>query len=105
MANEQDFVLDDGEYYIEHNSNYPLDRGNGFLLRRCVYGETTPGGYECVGGYAQTLDGLWTADINHCPIEETDSDCTCLGTFKKKRFAVMELWNRRKEAFARYPRY
>jgi hypothetical protein len=36
-------LLDDGEYFIEHNTNYPLERGNGFLQRRCAVSVTSPG--------------------------------------------------------------
>jgi hypothetical protein len=30
-------LLDDGEYSVQHNVNYPATAGNGFLMRRCHY--------------------------------------------------------------------
>ncbi|WP_256701110.1 hypothetical protein [Caballeronia sordidicola] len=37
-------LLDDGQYFVQHNVNYPATAGNGFLMRRCCYGLTTPEG-------------------------------------------------------------
>lgn len=98
-------LLDDGEYYVQHNSNYPADRGNGFLQRRCHYSLTTPGGWECIGGYDQKPNGSWTADIAAPYDEETDSDVRVLGEFENRLDAIHALWNHRHEAVTRHPRY
>jgi hypothetical protein len=68
-------LLDDGEYFVQHNVNYPPTAGNGFLMRRCHYGLTTPEGAECVGGYDLKLDGKWLVDIATHYAEDTESDC------------------------------
>ncbi|MCF7697053.1 MULTISPECIES: hypothetical protein [Mycetohabitans] len=56
-------LLDDGKYYIERNCNGEAATTNGLLFRRCLISPTTPGGYECVGGYEQCTGGEWCAWI------------------------------------------
>lgn len=100
-----EILLDDGEYFVEHNVNYPPERGNGFLMRRCATSMTAPEGSECVGGYSLDTGGKWHADI-HAPLDEdTDSDCRALGMFDNRLDAIGTLWQRRREAHCRHPRY
>lgn len=91
--------LDDGDFYVEHNQNYPVDAGNGFLLRRCSQTVTTPGGYECVGGYEHLLNGLWRSHISADCTEE--SDCRSLGEFASRSEAIAQLWLNRHLAVCR----
>lgn len=99
-------LRDDGDYYIERNTNYPPGKGNGFLLRRCATSVATPGGYECVGGYDhQVSTGKWHADINAPLDEENDSDVTSVGAYNTPDEAIDALWRHRHGALCRHPRY
>lgn len=89
---DENVLLDDGEFYVEHNAGYPLERGNGFLLRRCKVTLTTPGGYECVGGYNQKPDGQWCADVHVLFDEASDSDCCRVGVYGDRLDAIAALW-------------
>lgn len=100
--NKELLLLDDGEYYIEHNCNYPLESGNGFLHRRCAFGLTTPGGYEVIGEYSQTVAGVWSVHIAKDLDVETDSDALSLGSFANRLDAITTLWQRRKEALCKH---
>lgn len=101
-----DVLLDDGEFFVQHNVNYPPTAGNGFLMRRCCYGVTTPEGAECVGGYDLKLDGKWLADIAAPYDEETDTDCRVIGRFENRLDAIHALWTHRREAMTKHhPRY
>lgn len=94
-------LFDDGTYYIEHNVNYPITQGNGFLLRRCAITVTTPGGYECVGIYERTVTGKWKVSIDAPDTAESDS--VELGRFADRLDAISVLWKHRHEAFCRHP--
>ncbi|MFM0514909.1 hypothetical protein [Paraburkholderia sp. RL17-373-BIF-A] len=94
-------LLDDGEYFVQHNVNYPPTAGNGFLMRRCRYGLTTPQGAECVGGYDLKLDGKWLVDIATHYDEDTDADCRVIGRFENRLDAIHALWQHRHEAVTR----
>jgi hypothetical protein len=98
-------LLDDGEYFVQHNVNYPPTAGNGFLMRRCAVSMTSPEGAECVGGYDLKVDGKWRADIHTHHDPETDSDCRTLGKFESRNEALHALWTHRREALTRHPRY
>lgn len=98
---EDKILLDDGEYFIEHNVNYPLERGNGFLMKRRPVSRTFPGGEEAIGGYDLKLDGKWQADVSAPWDEKTDSDCRSLGKFAGRLDAIATLWLARAEAFSR----
>ena len=37
-------ILDDGQFFVELDDNYPTCLTPGFLQRRCYVGVTTPGG-------------------------------------------------------------
>jgi hypothetical protein len=97
-------LLDDGEYYVEHNPNCEPDRGNGFLMRRCEVSTTAPGGEECVGSYVLWADGKWHADVNTPYDEDTDSDCRSVGMFDNRLDAIGTLWQKRHEAYCRHSR-
>lgn len=98
-------LLDDGEFFVQHNINYPATAGNGFLMRRCRLSLTTPEAAECVGGYDLRLDGKWHASISTAYDERTDSDCRPLGGFVNRLDAIHALWNHRHEAATKHPRY
>ena len=98
-------LLDDGQYFVQHNINYPATAGNGFLMRRCCYGLTTPEGAECLGGYDLQLDGKWHTSISAPYDERTDSDCRWLGRFDNRLDAIHALWQHRHEAVIRHSRH
>ena len=92
-------ILDDGMFFVALNSNYAADDAPGFLNRRCSYGLTTRGGYECVGGFDKALDGRWRADVNAPYDSETDGDCRRVieGVFRMD--AIAALWRERHNAY------
>ncbi|WP_109479110.1 hypothetical protein [Paraburkholderia sp. C35] len=98
-------LLDDSEYFVQHNVNYPPTAGNGFLMRRCAVSMTSPEGAECVGGYDLTVDGKWHAQIQKPLDRETDTDCRELGAFESRNEALHALWTHRHEALTRHPRH
>jgi len=98
-------LLDDGEYFVQHNINYPPTAGNGFLMRRCELSLTSPEGAECVGGYELKVDGKWLSDIHTYHDPRTDSDCRVLGRFDSRNDAIHSLWQHRHEALTRHPRH
>lgn len=93
-------ILDDGEFYIELNSNCNPTAAPGFLQRRCTAGPTIPGGYECLGSFQKRPDGAWAADINAPWNRETDSDCTLLVTGVARMDAIGALWSGRHRALS-----
>ncbi|CAE6865766.1 hypothetical protein R69658_07854 [Paraburkholderia aspalathi] len=93
-----DVLLDDGEYFVRHNVNYPPTAGNGFLMRRCRYALTTPEGAECVGRYELKLDGKWLVDIAAYPDDDNDADCRVIGRFDGRLDAIHALWQHRHAA-------
>lgn len=102
MAIDQ-IIIDDGSFYIELNGNYEADQAPGFLQRRCAYGTTTPGGYECVGSF-QRRAGQWSADVSAPYDPATDGDCLSLGLFANRMDAIAALWKRRHEALCTHQR-
>ncbi len=98
-------LLDDGEFFVQHNINYPATAGNGFLMRRCRASLTTPEAAECVGGYDLQLDGKWHASVTAPYDERNDSDCRSLGGFDNRLNAIHALWINRREAATKHPRY
>ncbi|NLP65530.1 hypothetical protein [Paraburkholderia sacchari] len=100
---QQLILIDDGVFYIERNVNGDAAVTNGFLLRRCKVGVTTPGGYECIGGYERAPSGMWRASINVPYDAITDSDSYELGdTFGTNRDAIAALWKSRHEAHCQH---
>jgi hypothetical protein len=91
-------LLDDGEFFVQHNINYPATAGNGFLMRRRHASRLTPETAECVGGYDLRFDGKWHASISTPYDEQTDSDCQQLGGFDDRLAAMRALWAHRHEA-------
>ena len=74
-SSEQGLVIvDDGEYYIELNINYDATIAPGFLQRRCCFGVTTPGGYDCIGSFERDARGVWQASIDAPYDERTGGD-------------------------------
>ena len=51
MSQPEEIILDDGQYFVELNSNYPLKDAPGMLLRRCARSDTAAGGHECIGSF------------------------------------------------------
>lgn len=92
-------LLDDGEFYIELNCNVDPSAAPGFLHRRCGYGATTPGGYECVGSFQERVDGTWSADVNAPLDQATDSDCLVLAAGVSRLAAIAALWQGRRSAY------
>ncbi|EIF32239.1 hypothetical protein BCh11DRAFT_07827 [Burkholderia sp. Ch1-1] len=105
IENNGQVLLDDGEFFVQHNINYPATAGNGFLMRRCWRSLATPEGAECVGGYDLRVDGKWHASISAPYDEHTDSDCRLLGSFDNRLDSIQALWTHRREATTRHPRY
>jgi hypothetical protein len=95
-------ILDDGEYYVELNVNYPPEDAPGFLQRRCYVGVTTPGGYECVGSFERNAAGNWQASIDAAYDPKTDSDRRRLGEYPTRLDAIAALWSARRDAFCRH---
>lgn len=94
-------LLDDEEFYIERNCNGDAATTNGFLHRRCPVSLTTPGGYECIGGYEHRASGKWRASINAPYDEASDRDTRELGDFHTNLDAITVLWKARREAYCR----
>lgn len=88
-------IADDGDFYIELNCNYEAAEAPGFLQRRCDYGLTTPGGYECIGSFERNLAGKWRASVNAPYDDETGCDSAELGLFDKRLDAIAALWRSR----------
>lgn len=101
-TNDRLIILDDGDYYIELDSNCSLAAGPGYLQRRCYEGVTTPGGYECVGSFDKTPSNTWTANINANDCEKTGLDTKRLGEYKNRLDAVMALWKGRHKALCKH---
>jgi hypothetical protein len=96
-------LLDDGEFYIELNANYPTPDAPGFLQRRCYVGVTTPGGYECVGSFDRCPStGAWLASIDALYDAATDSDARVVGIYSRRLDAVVGLWAARRLARCRH---
>ena len=95
-------ILDDGEYYVELNVNFPASDAPGFLQRRCYVGVTTPGGYECVGGFERNARGLWQASIDAAYDPTTGSDSRLLGQHRSRLDAIAALWSARRRALCRH---
>ena len=92
-ANPDEYLLlDDGQFVIEHNRNYPLETGNGFLLERCAVTRTTPAGTDCIGGYDLKPDGTWFADTVQRPPSDEETDSFPLGNFKTRNEAIAAVW-------------
>ena len=95
-------ILDDGEYYVELNVNYPPEDAPGFLQRRCYVGITTPGGYECIGRFDRSPRGTWQASIDAPYDPVSQSDTRSLGQHRSRLDAIAALWSARREAFCRH---
>lgn len=101
-ATTSTIVLDDGEFYVELNCNYSAAVAPGFLQRRCPAGVTTPGGFECVGGFDRDSNGLWCASIDAAYDATNDSDSKELGSYPERLDAIATLWARRHDAYCRH---
>lgn len=93
-------ILDDGQFYVELNCNYEEADAPGFLQRRCSYGLTTPGGYECLGSFQKAVDGSWSADVVAPMDEETGCDCDLLARNVSRMDAIAALWAGRNRAYS-----
>jgi hypothetical protein len=101
MSEKAEVLLDDGEFYIELNVNYPADRAPGFLQRRCPVTLTTPGGFECIGSFDKHTDGMWRADVNAVYDEEKGSDVVRVADGVSRMQAIVALWRNRHQAHCR----
>jgi hypothetical protein len=95
-------ILDDGEYYVQLNVNFPPADAPGFLQRRCYVGVTTPDGYECVGSFERSARGGWRASIDAPYDPVTGSDCHSLGEHRSRLDAIAALWSARRQAHCRH---
>ncbi len=77
-------ILDDGEFRVALNADFPPATAPGFLQRRCYFGVTTPNGYECVGAFEQDELGKWCASVDSTYDERTDRVCLSLGTHARR---------------------
>lgn len=93
-------ILDDGAFYVELNCNYAKSDAPGFLHRRCEFGVTTPGGYECLGSFQKAVDGSWNADVAAPMDEETGCDCAILARNVSRMDAIAALWAGRTRAYS-----
>ena len=93
--NTDQIILDDGEYYIVLNCNYPAQNAPGFLQRRCSIGPTTPGGYECLGSFDNMPNGTWKTDVTAPYDAETDGDCRVVAIGVSRMEAINALWKAR----------
>lgn len=98
---DEHVLLDDGQFVIQHNSNYPLDAGNGFLLATCPVTLATPAGTDCIGGYDLKSDGTWIADTVQRPASDEETDSFVLGYFPTRNEAIAALWLDRHNVKAR----
>ena len=95
---QDEIILDDGVFFIDLNCNHKPSEAPGFLERRCGYGPKSPGGYECVGGFEQALDGTWRADVNTPYDPATDGDCRFVIEGVSRMDAIAALWRERHAA-------
>lgn len=98
---DKNVLLDDGQFVIEHNSNYQLDAGNGFLLVTCPVTLATPAGTDCIGGYDLLSNGSWIADTVQRPATDEETDSFVLGYFPTRNEAIAALWLDRHNVQAR----
>ena len=94
-------LMDDSDFYVEHEILQPFHLGGGFLLRRCAVTIQTPGGYECIGRYELRI-GRWVAWIDVPYDDDRDADTLMLGRFNTRDEAIAVLWVRRNEALCRH---
>jgi hypothetical protein len=92
-------ILDDGQFYIELNTNFESACAPGFLHHRCVQSPTNPGGHECVGSFQKSTAEYWSADIQSAYNVETDSDCNVVAMKATRLDAIAALWTARKFAY------
>lgn len=85
-------VLDDGTMYVDLNVNSAASSAPGFLMCRCYFGPTTPGGVECVGSFGKSTDGTWQARINAPYDPLLDSDCRVVASRASRMDAIAALW-------------
>lgn len=95
-AADDKILLDDGEYFIQHNANYPLESSNGFLMKRRSFGEA-----DAIGGYDCQIEGKWHVDVTASWDDETETDCRTVGSFDDRLDAIAALWLARHEAHSR----
>jgi len=95
-------ILDDGDYYVELNENFPAAIAPGFLQRRCYVGVTTPGGYECIGSFERQAGGVWRASVDSLYDPSTDSDSRSVGEYAGRLDVIVALWSARRDALCRH---
>lgn len=56
-------LLDDGDYFVEHNLATCLDTGGGWLQRRWPNDQCRSFGHQVLGTYRQTDGGTWLSTL------------------------------------------
>ena len=102
QATESVVILDDGEFCVALNADFPSAIAPGFLQRRCYVGVTTPDGYECVGSFDQDKQGMWCPSVDSTYDETTDRVCLSLGAHVRRLDAIVALWGARRQAHCRH---
>ena len=95
-------ILDDGEYFVELNEDFPIATAPGFLQRRCYVGVTTPDGYESIGRFDCDPLGGWHACVDAPYDSGSNTTCRDLGHFNDRMSAIVALWHARRQAHCRH---
>jgi len=87
-------LLDDQEFIVCLNSNYPPGDAPGVLLKRTGRSRQAP---VCVGSFhRQAADGCWSATINKT--SSSPRGGTCVGAYPDRLNAIAALWLNRQLA-------
>jgi hypothetical protein len=95
-------LLDDGVFYIQTSAAAQPARAAGFLHRRCYYGVTSPGGFECIGSFTTDSEGRWQARIDAPYDSLADDDTRPVGLYVDRFDAIVCLWRHRAMALCRH---
>lgn len=60
-------LLDDGDFFIEHNPACCFDSGGGWLQRRWPNDLSRHNAHQVLGTYQKSEDGLWLAVLSPAP--------------------------------------
>jgi len=99
---QRTLILDDGEFYVELNEDFPVADAPGFLQRRCYVGVTTPDGYESVGRFDRDPHSGWHGCVDAPYDPSTNSTSCSLGRFSNRMDAIVALWLARRDALCRH---
>lgn len=93
----QVIIQDDGEFYLELNTNHPIAQAPGFMMRRCPKTKTD---IAVLGGFQLGEKG-WNCDIKIPPDDRHGPDLQVLATGATRISAMVTLWQYRKRAIQR----